>query len=105
QAHRFKHFFRCLAISWFFEVDHHIGAMKRNHRRPFPTPDQRQEMNRDMPEVDMEQFGSGCRQDTNQHAKLTVGKVPWSHAKLLKPESPREMGPWLVDNSDPVEGK
>ena len=53
---RLPSFFRRVAMRRFFHVDHNIGAMKRDDARPRPAQDQRQQMDGDMPEINVEQL-------------------------------------------------
>ena len=53
---RVEHLLRGRAIGRLFQIHHYVGAVKRNHRGPGPGADQREQMDRDMAEVNVQQL-------------------------------------------------
>ena len=56
ETRRGQHLARGGAIVRLVEVNQHVRAMERNHRRRSPVQDERQEMDRDVPEINVEQL-------------------------------------------------
>src|SRR4029453_9064811 len=74
------------AIMGFVEVDQHVRTMERNHCRRSPVQDERQEMDRDVPKINVEQLRLIFLKQMLDLQDLTVGNLPWRFSHRPKPE-------------------
>ena len=56
EPRRTQHLVSGRAVMRLVQLDHHVCAMKGNHRRSAPVQDERQKMDRDMPEIHVQQL-------------------------------------------------
>ena len=96
----FHHFFRRVAMRRFLHVDHNVGAVKRNDARARPIQDERQQMDGDMPEINVEQLRIITIENCPQLLLFTARNLPRRVLKLLEPEPAQEMSWRFADNLD-----
>ena len=98
ETNGFHHFFRRVAMRRFFHVDHDVGAVKRDDARPRPAQNQRQQMDGDMPEINVEQLRIVAIENCPQLLLFTARDLPRRVLKLLEPEPAQEMSWRFADN-------
>ena len=77
--------------------------VKRNEGRFSPSADQREKMDCDMPEVDVQKLRLRLLKNADERIDFTPGNLPWRRADLLEPKSSREMHRRPADYRKPVE--
>ncbi len=87
------------------ELDHDVGAVERNNGRVSPVQDERQEMDRDVPEINVQQLRFGVVQYALELQDLAVGNLPGRCAQFSKPKAAQEMRRRFSDDKDRVERK
>ena len=100
ETRRGQHLARGGAIVRFVEVDQHVRAMERNHRRRSPVQDERQEMDRDVPEINVEQLRLIFLEQMLDLQDLAVRNLPGRFSHRPKPEPPQEMRRRFSDDKD-----
>ena len=100
ETRRRQHLARGGAIMRLVEVDQHVGAMERNNRRLSPVPDERQEMDRDVPEINVQQLRLVLVEQMLDLQHLAVRNLPGRVAHCPKPEAPQKMRRRFSDDED-----
>src|SRR5262245_37822315 len=84
---RVQHFTGGSAVMRFVEVNQHVRAMERNHRRLRPLTDQREEMDSDLAKVNVKKLGLVPCQGVLDSGGLALGHLPGGFAQISKPEA------------------
>jgi len=104
-SHELQHFLCRLSIGGLFHVDEHIRAMERNDSWIRPGSNQRQKMDGDVSEENVEQSRVFTLEDLDDRPQFAGGKLPRPVANLSKPETPEKMRGRLPDDVDLIKWK
>ncbi len=100
-----QHLHGRVAISGLVHVDHDIGAVERDHDRPGPGAQEREQMHRDVPKIDVEKVGPGLAQEREERALLRLRDLPGRVHDIAEPETPEPVGGRARHERDRAEGK
>ena len=103
EPHGGEHLLGGGAIGGFVQIDEDIGAVKGNHAGPFPCANERQEMDGDVAEVDVEEARVGGVEDAADFRCFAGGKLPGRVAQLPIPNTAEEVAAGFRHDVDGIE--